>query len=149
MSDWAANMAEKLKRKEDEQRDKEKLYTLQRQQIQAEAPYIWESLKQTLHSAVTKFNKLRPETLKMDADYEGAQEVTLESEQMIVKLSFDKAASRINYAVGGRHTPHKSPGQYYFTVRGGNVIVGGENDHGADLSGVQSVAEAILNQLIW
>ena len=147
---WADNKADEMDHKEDAQRREQEFYLSKRQQIQAEAPRIWESLKETLHNEVVAFNKRKPDiVLKMDADYKGMPSVTLESEVVILVLSFDKAAVKIDASIGSPHTPHRNPRMFGFEVRGGKVVVGGDDDHGKDHSGIQAVAESILNSLIW
>src|SRR5438067_12948542 len=89
MSDWAKKANEKLEKEEADKRAADQTYALQRAQLNAEAPRLWEALKESLFREVTAFSKLRPDYLSMDADYQGLPKIIVRTHKAILEISFD------------------------------------------------------------
>lgn len=145
MSDWAKRADDKLRQKEEDQKQKDALYLAQRQQYAAETPALWEELKECLFREVTAFDKLRPGYLTMDADYQGASDITVRADQMILEVSFQADKHSIKYRLGYANIGGGSYSGYGFDIKGGKVVFSGHSGHGLS---AQQVAEDLLDSLV-
>jgi hypothetical protein len=145
MSDWASKAVEKLKQQEADRKREQEFSLLQRKQLDAGAPRLWEELKKTLLEAVTAFDKLQPSYLSMDASYQGLQKIRVEAPKAFLDLSFDAATPQLDYTFRTRSGSGASSSGYIIEVSDGDVLFTGLDHRRV---GAQIVAEALLEKLL-
>jgi hypothetical protein len=153
MSKWAQQVAEKLKREENEAKRKENLEQQRRSQILAGAPHFWDSLKQCLREEGNELRKLKPGHLTVD-DIPGLDTVNtfVKSPRGRMEVTFDSAVPLIKFSIepvrkGSGLTIGDLNGSLSFTVsdEGGAVAVTDTNGESHD---PQGAAEYLLNIMI-
>lgn len=146
MSDWAKRANEKLLKEEADRKAAEQFYVKQRTQLEAEVPGLWEELKAILYREISAFNKLRPNYMSMDQDYQGAKSINLRSEKMSLTLEFDENALKVETRSRSMNGASVSTGGgYIFEITGNRV--GFSNQHERCVSAAVA-AESFLNLLV-
>lgn len=114
MSEWAQQAAKQLGEDEAEQKHKDDVYAKNRAHILADAPRLWEALKETLCAEITAFNQQRPNCFKMNANFQGLPAINIECEQSMLDARFDAAIPDMKY-----NTKHPSGPFSGATIQGG------------------------------
>lgn len=145
MSDWASKAVEKLKQQEADRKREQEFYALQRKQLDAGAPRLWEELKKTLLELVTAFDKLQPNYLSMDSHYQGLQKMRVEAPKAFLDLSLDAATPSLDYTLRTRSGSGASSSGFVIEISDQEVVFTGLDHRRV---GAQIVAEALLEKLI-
>lgn len=149
MGEWAKRKLDELERREGEGREVLQAHTLDRQQIVAEAPYLWRELRKCLKDEIEEVNSSRPNFTYREVHKKARTSfVVIGSPEWEVELTFDGESPRIFYE--RRETPGpmarigvESEGSFVFTHRGAHVGLQEKNDK--SVVGPPALAECLLN----
>lgn len=147
MSDWAQKAAAKLEKEEADKRLAEQNYALQRAHLNAEAPRLWEVLKESLFNAVTTFGKLRPNYLAMDPDFRALEKVSVQSPKGRLDIRFNASVPDIQFSTKlpvGPVSGTTIMGGYIFEIYEGKVWLRSQYEKPT----VETATEELLDTLI-
>ncbi len=146
MGDWADAALGRLKATEGKTYEENQQRALDRQQIMADAPHLWNELASTFKQEIESFSEKRPDYLHM-GDFRGGGDefIALSSPEVTIEINFDAASPRLSYNAKKKLTDKSiGAGRYTFGILQGKVWP----HDGASFQNIPSIASKILNHLI-
>jgi len=129
MSKWAKEAFERLKTHEGQHHDENQNRALERQQILANAPVIWERVVNQLKNEVSDFDTMRLSYLTIDDQtHDSNPHITVSTPHRHLRLNFQQAVPRITYRVWESQPLRPSgieiaKGELTFEVKGQEVLL--------------------------
>lgn len=147
MGKWAKEYFEKLKQQEGKDFDRKQTNAIERQQIMAKAPGIWDEVVGQLKEEVEDFQAMRPGHLTIKDELAGTQpRITVSTPYRHLQLTFKSDVPQVSYTVWEPQSTGPSieiaKGEFIFQVRDQEVWLFGRSGY-VGLQSFLAVSDAV------